>query len=132
MEVKNMENVYPIIIILSILADLLLGAIPATIANRKGYDTAIFYVYGIFLFPLSLIHLALLPNKYEQMEKEKMYRNIEKIVYNTNTAMLDSVEVYKALMKKGIISLEDFESIRKQIYSHYFTENNQSNNKIHD
>ena len=115
-----MENVYPTIIILSILADLLLGAIPATIANRKGYDTAIFYVYGIFLFPLSLIHLALLPNKYEQEKREKMYYNIEKIANYTDLSLKEDINIYKCLMKKGIISLEDFESKRKEIIHKYY------------
>lgn len=115
-----MENVYPIIIILSILAYLILAAIPATIANKKGYDTALFYVYGIFLFPISLIHLAFLPNKYEQEKREKMFYNIEKIANYTDLSLKEDINIYKCLMKKGIISLEDFESKRKEIIHKYY------------
>lgn len=50
-----------IIIMILILAGL--GCIPAHIAKNKGYRFGIWWLYGTFLFVISLIHIALLPNK---------------------------------------------------------------------
>ena len=39
------------------------GCIPAHIVKNKGYRFGIWWLYGTFLFVISLIHIALLPNK---------------------------------------------------------------------
>lgn len=79
-----MGNLYSSIIILSILIYIAIAAIPATIAKDKGYDFLTFYLYGLFLFPISLIHLAFLPNKFEQAKKDEIYELIKSIASNMN------------------------------------------------
>lgn len=74
-----MEDVYSIIIILSILLYIALAAIPATIARNKGYISIIFFMYGFFLWPICMIHLAFLPNKFDQAKKDEMYEYIKLI-----------------------------------------------------
>lgn len=74
-----MEDFYTIIIILSIVVYIALAAIPATIAKDKGYQSGIFFIYGFFLWPISMIHLAFLPNKIEQAKKDEIYECIKTI-----------------------------------------------------
>ena len=74
-----MEDFYTIIIILSIVVYIALAAIPATIAKDKGYQSGIFFIYGFFLWPISMIHLAFLPNKIEQEKKDEIYECIKTI-----------------------------------------------------
>jgi len=44
---------------------LALALIPAVIAKNKGYDPALFYLYGLFLFIFALIHSLVLVPKQE-------------------------------------------------------------------
>ena len=115
-----MGDVYTSIIILIIIIYIALALIPATIAKDKGYNFSTFYLYGLILFPISLIHLAFLPNKYEKEKREKMYYNIEKIANYTDLSLKEDINIYKCLMKKGIISLEEFEAKRKGIIHEYY------------
>lgn len=108
------------IILIVVVIDIFLAAIPAYIANIKGYNAPAFFVYGLLLLPFAFIHLAFLPNKYEQEKREKMYYNIEKIANYTDLSLKEDINIYKCLMKKGIISLEDFESKRKEIIHKYY------------
>jgi hypothetical protein len=39
-----------------IIAAIILGLLPAAIAKTRGQDFFVWWVYGIFLFPIALIH----------------------------------------------------------------------------
>lgn len=48
----------------------LLALIPASIADRKGYNKGGFYAYGLFLFIPALIHSLIIPDKCNNYEKQ--------------------------------------------------------------
>lgn len=47
-----------------------LAIIPATIAGKKSYNRILFYVYGIVMFPLALIHSLILPDRQDESRKQ--------------------------------------------------------------
>lgn len=46
---------------------LVLALIPAMIAKNKGYEPALFYLYGLFFFLIALVHSMLLASKQEAL-----------------------------------------------------------------
>lgn len=51
-------QVLPVIAIVAVL-----GAIPATIASKKGRNPGLWWIYGMALFIVALIHALLLPDE---------------------------------------------------------------------
>ncbi len=47
-----------------------LAIIPATIAGKKSYNRILFYVYGIVMFPLALIHSLILPDRQDESRRQ--------------------------------------------------------------
>lgn len=46
-----------------IIGALILGAIPAMIANSKGRSPFLWYFYGLLIWPIALVHSILLKKK---------------------------------------------------------------------
>lgn len=53
-----------------IILALFLGAIPAIIAKGKGRNFAVWYIYGVLLFIVALIHSLVISKDPEQKAKE--------------------------------------------------------------
>ena len=51
---------------------LLLGVIPAMIAKNKGREFFIWYIYGVFLFLIALIHSIVIKENKEILEGRQM------------------------------------------------------------
>lgn len=54
---------------------LILALLPAFIANNRGHDFWTWYVYGVFLFPIALIHSFFVDPDRETVEENKMRTN---------------------------------------------------------
>ncbi|RXM59330.1 hypothetical protein [Clostridium tetani] len=108
-------------IIAILITDLILGVIPAKIAEKKGKDFWKWYLYGISLFFFAMIHAIVLP---EQSEQAKKLNFID--VYTTNEIKhLDidcPIEVtgYKIKIsedKSQLICVIDFFNLSEKIVS---------------
>ena len=51
---------------------LLLGVIPAMIAKNKGREFFVWYIYGVFLFLIALIHSIVIKENKEILEDRQM------------------------------------------------------------
>ena len=51
---------------------LLLGVIPAMIAKNKGREFFVWYIYGVFLFLIALIHSIVIKENKEIIEDRQM------------------------------------------------------------
>ena len=51
---------------------LLLGVIPAMIAKNKGKEFFVWYIYGVFLFLIALIHSIVIKENKEIIEDRQM------------------------------------------------------------
>ena len=51
---------------------LLLGVIPAMIAKNKGREFFVWYIYGVFLFLIALIHSIVIKENKEILDDRKM------------------------------------------------------------
>ena len=83
-----------------------LGLIPAKIAESKGYDFKLWWLYGWLIFIVALIHAALLPNKNEQR------RYTEHQMFSANA---DELLKYKKLLEEGAITQDEYDAKKKQL-----------------
>lgn len=59
-----------LIMLMLFTAALILGIIPATIAHQKGRDFVAWYIYGVALFIVALIHSLVIPKSPKQIKED--------------------------------------------------------------
>lgn len=80
-----------------------LGLTPAFIAGNKGERFFPWWVYGIFLFPVAMLHALCI--------KEKRGKTCDKKSVLTAEILIK----YEELWERGILTEEEFQQIKKQI-----------------
>lgn len=91
-----------------------LGFIPASIAKRKGYSFGLWWLCGWLLFIVAIIHVNLMPDKNAQTKsntQSSSMSNSEPTASGQNVA--DELRRYKELLDQGVISEEEFQSIKE-------------------
>lgn len=100
-----------------------LAIIPAKIAKSKGRKFWSWYVYGVFLFLIALIHAATLtdPNQKNIVYVQSYERNniandtTSRTAYTTSISVEDQLLKVKKLYDDKLITLDEYENKRKEI-----------------
>ncbi|MBO6120081.1 MAG: hypothetical protein J6P02_06400 [Lachnospiraceae bacterium] len=98
---------------------LLIALIPAHIAKNKGYNFGLWYVYGIFLWIVALIHSLVLKDKSEEIKKEteaekriiEKQKSLKKTITTANR-LIDIIE----LLNNGILTKDEFISQKNKMW----------------
>ena len=116
-----MEELFSTYIFVSAVVSLIVAAalavIPASIAKNKGYDFAIWWLYGWLLFIVAIIHVNFIPDKSANKFpiKQKPPVNADTPAQNTGKSAADELKKYKELMDKGVITPEEFQAKKEQL-----------------
>lgn len=113
--VENVLIVTIIMIGICIVISLLLALIPAKIAQNKGYRGGLWWLYGLFLFWIALIHSLCIENK-----------NAKRVIPSTPTkrvvsptsqsdANVKKLKQYKELLDSGVITQAEFDQKKKEL-----------------
>ena len=81
----------------------LLAIIPANIARAKGRSFWKWYVYGLLLFAIAMIHAMLIDENHQGINK------------NEEEINLDVLLKYKELLEEGLITREEFENKKRNL-----------------
>jgi len=88
-----------------------LAFIPSTIAKKKGYSFAGFYLFGFFFFLPALIVALCIKDKNQEQGPNLFTAN------TTNVSMADELRKYKQLYDDGVISEQEFADVKRKILS---------------
>ena len=96
--------------IIGLAASILLALIPAYIAKNKGRSAGLWWLYGLFLFWIALIHALLLSDK-----TAKPAVTVVRTAPSPAEAKLKMLKQYKELLDSGAITQEEFEEKKKTL-----------------
>ena len=88
-----------------------LGLIPASIAQKKGHNFALWWFYGWMLFIVAIIHV-------QYIEDLTIKSDTDFLIKKTSTEMnnvVDELKKLKELKDAGIITKEEFVAKKRQI-----------------
>ena len=102
---------FAVIWILSLTIAAFLGLIPASIAQKKGYNFCLWWLYGWGLFIVAIVHVTLIPDK----EEKKLTSNNRNEDNATDISEIEKLKQYKALLDEGILTKDEFEMKKRKI-----------------
>ena len=88
--------------IISLIVAAVLGFIPASIAQKKGYSFWLWWFYGWMIFIVAIIHVHFIPDK-------------NKSSLPNGVSAADELSKYKALLDEGTITLDEFNEKKDQL-----------------
>ena len=85
-----------------------LGFVPASIASKKGYSFALWWLYGFLIFIAAVIHAAVLEDKTAQ-PSQLVKQAVPTQVINNGQSSADELRKFKELLDMGAITEEEFQ-----------------------
>jgi len=90
---------------------LVIAIIPAMIAASKGRNFLLWYIYGVALWIIALVHSVLLKSKAQEIIEAKALR--EAVAPSHSAA--DEIERFAKLKDSGALTEEEFQAKKRQL-----------------
>lgn len=122
----TVAEVLIITVIIPVVLGLVIGAlvalIPATIAKNKGYRAGLWWLYGLLLFWVALIHALCLTDKTAKPRVMVVRAAPARPAAPTaapavsdSDAKVKKLKQYKELLDSGVITQEEFDQKKKEL-----------------